>query len=62
MKREDLEVGQVWMRKDGRTVRLDEERMFRGSREFMLVTVDGKGRKTWKWDGGIINELTYCGN
>lgn len=58
MNREQIQVGQVWMRKDGRKVELTEEREFRGSREFKLTPLDG-GRTSWKWDGGVTNDLTF---
>jgi len=52
----DVKLGQVWERKDGRKVKITAERMFRGSREMELTPLDG-GRKSWKWGGGIINDL-----
>lgn len=60
MKREDVQVGQIWKRKDGRLVQTAEERVFCGTREFLLEPVE-KGRKSWKWDGGILNDLDYVG-
>lgn len=30
----------------------------RGARELLLEPI-GKGRKTWKWDGGILTNLTF---
>jgi hypothetical protein len=62
MKPEEVKLGQIWIRKDGRKVRLDDERVFRGSREFLLVPLEAKGRKAWKWDGGVINDLTFDSN
>lgn len=59
MERKDIAVGQIWKRADGRMVKIKEERVTRGSREFLLMPVGGKGRESWKWDGGIINDLTY---
>lgn len=58
MKRQDVKVGQVWERKDGRKVKLSDERLSRGLREFELTPLDG-GRKSWKWDGGVVNDLLY---
>lgn len=58
MENQDVKVGQVWERKDGRRVKLTAERMFRGSRELELTPLTG-GRKSWKWDGGIINDLKF---
>jgi hypothetical protein len=58
MKAEDIKIGQKWKRKDGRIVEITDERTFRVSHEFEL-TPTGKGRKSWKWDGGIINDLEF---
>ena len=58
--RNDVQVGQIWKRSDGRQVKTAEEREFRGSRELLLEPI-GKGRKSWKWDGGILNDLTFVG-
>jgi hypothetical protein len=58
--RKDVQVGQVWQRSDGRRVTTTEEREFRGSRELLLEPI-GKGRKSCKWDGGILNDLTFVG-
>ena len=59
MDKKDIAIGQMWKRADGRMVKIKDERMSRGSREFLLMPVGSKGRESWKWDGGIINELTY---
>ena len=56
MKTSEVVIGQIWKRKDGRKVKLTSERMFRGARELELTPLDG-GKKSWKWDGGIINDL-----
>lgn len=58
MKREDVAIGQTWRRKDGRLVKLTDERESRGTREFEITPVD-RGRKSWKWDGGICNDLEF---
>ena len=65
MKAEDIKTGQIWKRENGAYVTIGCSRMFRCSIEWQLIpTLAGakKGRKFWKWDGGIINELTYVGN
>jgi hypothetical protein len=61
MRKEDVKIGQLWMRKNGQIVRIEKERDFIGTRDFLLVPIGGKGRKSWKWDGGIVTELTYHG-
>jgi len=53
-----VRVGQIWARPNGNEVKLTGERVFRGSREFELTPMT-KGRKSWKWDGGIASELTF---
>lgn len=58
MKPSDVVIGQTWKRKDGRKVKLTAERIFRGTRELELTPLDG-GRKSWKWDGGLINDLEF---
>ena len=59
MKREDIRVGQKWKRRDGRIVEITGYRLSRGTLEFELTPVGGKGRKSWKWDGGIIDEMEF---
>lgn len=56
MKTSEVMIGQIWKRKDGRKVKLTAERMFGGVRELELTPLGG-GRKSWKWDGGVINDL-----
>ena len=58
MKKEDVKIGQVWKRKDGRKVKLVDKRPFRGLTEFKLEPIDG-GRSSWKWSGGIVNDLSF---
>lgn len=58
MKTTEVVIGQIWKRKDGRTVKLTAERIMRGTRELELTPLDG-GRKSWKWDGGVINDLEF---
>ena len=53
-----VEIGQIWSRKDGRLVEITGKRKFRGSDEFELTPID-KSRKSWKWDGGINNDLDF---
>lgn len=57
----EVNVGQRWRRSDGIVVEVKEIRMFRGSREALLVPVEvpeGKrARKSWKWDGAIRSQL-----
>ena len=52
-----VDVGQKWKRRDGVVVEVMEIRMFRGSREALLVPVDAphgkRARKSWKWDESI---------
>lgn len=63
MERKDVAIGQIWARKDGRMVKLTEDRVSRGSREFLITPFLSKGRSSWKWDGRIINDLTFvCNN
>lgn len=58
MKCEDVKIGQIWKRKsNGEPYRVRGERINRGTRELMLEPL-GKGRITWKWDGGVINDFT----
>ena len=59
MKREDIRIGQLWKRRDGRLVEITGSRLSRGTSEFELTPVGGKGRKSWKWDGGIIDALEF---
>ena len=59
MNREDIRVGQIWKRRDGRIVEITDSRVSRGTLEFELTPVGGKGRKSWKWDGGIINDMEF---
>ena len=58
MKREDIRIGQKWKRRDGRIVEITGSRVSRGTLEFELTPAE-KGRKSWKWDGGIINEMEF---
>ena len=58
MNRENIRIGQKWKRKDGRIIEITDSRLFRGILEFELTPV-GKGRKSWKWDGGIIKDLEF---
>jgi len=51
-----IEIGQIWVRKDGRKVRITGERISRGAKEFELTPID-KGRKSWKWSGAILYDL-----
>lgn len=57
----EVNVGQKWKRPDGTVVEVREIRMFRGSREALLVPVDvpdGKrARKSWKWDAAIRSQM-----
>lgn len=57
MSKNEIEIGQKWKRKDGRVVEITAERISRFSKEFELTPV-GNGRKSWKWYGGILNDLT----
>lgn len=58
MKADDVKIGQIWRRKDGREVKLTAERTLNWCREFELTPI-GTGRKSWKWDGGIASELEF---
>lgn len=58
MNKENITIGQTWQRKDGKLVKITDERTSRGLREFELTPVE-KGRKSWKWDGAIYNELEF---
>lgn len=58
----DVRVGQIWKRKDGRKVKLAAERVIHGLRELRLDPVGGKGRRSWKWDAGIIHDLKFVAN
>ena len=58
MNREDIRIGQLWKRRDGRLVEITGSRLSRGTSEFELTPVE-KGRKSWKWDGGIINDIEF---
>lgn len=58
MSKKGIRIGQIWERKDGKRVKITGERVSRGSQEFELTPLDG-GRKSWKWDGGIVSELEY---
>jgi len=60
-KPDKVEIGQHWMRSDGRVVRVDDERYFRGSREVLIVPVARGGRRSWKWDRAVHSDMTYCG-
>lgn len=51
-----IEIGQTWERRDGRLVKITNVRRTHGQKEFELTPV-GKGRKSWKWYGGILSEL-----
>lgn len=56
-----VELGQRWKRRDGVVVEVQGIRMFRGTREAMLVPVEVPGgkraRKSWKWNGAIRSEM-----
>lgn len=54
-----IKIGQIWERKDGRKVKITAERIFRGQKEYELTPID-KGRKSWKWYGGILNDMKPC--
>lgn len=60
MKKEDVKIGQIWRRKDGRTVKITDEAKSRGVTVFEIVPL-GKGRKSWKWSGGIVSEFEFVG-
>ena len=57
----EVNVGQRWKRPDGTVVEVREIRIFRGSREALLVPVDvpaGKrARTSWKWDAAIRSQM-----
>lgn len=64
MKAEDIKPGQIWQRKNGAKVIIGHERHWRGNIEWQLIptTIGPKSRISWKWNGGIINELTFVSN
>jgi len=51
-----IEIGQIWQRADGRKVRITDKRVHRMYFEYELTPI-GKGRKSWKWEDGILNDL-----
>jgi len=61
MERKEIALNQIWKRKNGNTVFISASRESRGLIEFELTPIGSSGRKSWKWDGGIINELKFTG-
>lgn len=58
MPNQEISESQVWKRADGREVKIGRSRIFRGTQEYELIPL-GKGRKSWKWYGGIRNHLEF---
>jgi len=59
---DDIEVGQYWIRPNGKVVKLVDSRAVNGVMEYQLEPVPkGTGRRSWKWAGAILSELTYYG-
>ena len=60
----EVSVGQRWRRQDGSIVVVREIRIYRGSREALLVPVEvqpgRRARKSWKWVEAIPIELERC--
>jgi hypothetical protein len=56
-------IGQVWQRADGTRVVIEDARVSQNSKltEYLLVPVkddnNRRGRKSWKWSGGIVSDL-----
>ena len=57
----EVSVGQRWRRPDGSIVVVREIRIYRGSREALLVPIDvppgRRARKSWKWVEAISAEM-----
>ena len=49
-----VKIGQIWMRKDGRRVKVIDQ----NKDQFQLKPLDG-GRIGWKWDSAILFEMTF---
>lgn len=51
-----VKLGQTWVRKDGRKVKITGKRLDKGLTKFELTPL-GKGRKSWKYESLIQFEL-----
>ena len=51
-----IEIGQTWIRSNGKRVQITAKRISKGLTEYELTPLD-KGRKSWKWDQSIASTL-----
>ncbi len=59
-KPKNVEIGQLWSRPDGPIVKIEEERISRGSREVLVVPAKkGEQRRSWKWDQAVRSDFSF---
>lgn len=59
----DVNIGDIWQRKNGNTYRVVDERHRDSLRDVLLKPIAGSlGRMTWKWDRLVVFDMTKLGS